>query len=148
MSIGRSRRAVIRLGVCALMVAAGSSVWQLLAAQAPGTPLYIGMLEGPVAALRGLATSIGLVLFAAAWLLPWAFPEREPKRLVALLYVGTVLGLGGEIYGAVRGMFGMQLADMRPDALPLFIVKHLGLGLLLGALLDLGRRVLLRPPPN
>jgi hypothetical protein len=130
------------------MLAAATSVWQLLAAQAPGTPLYIATLEGPVAALRTLATSLGLVLLGAAWLMPWAFPEAEPKRWVVVLHVGTLLGLGGELYGAVRGMFGMQLMDLRPDALPLFIVKHLGLGMVFGALLELGRRVLVRPPPS
>ena len=148
MSIGPSRKAVIRLGVCVLMLTAATSVWQLLAAQAPGTPLYIATLEGPIAALRTLATGLGLTLFAAAWLLPWAFPEREPKRWVALLYAGTILGLGGELYGAMRGMFGLQLMDLRPDALPLFIIKHLGLGMVFGALVELGRRVLLRPPPS
>jgi uncharacterized membrane protein (DUF441 family) len=148
MPIGACARATIRLGVVALMVAAASSVWELLAAQSPGTPLYIDTLAGPIAALRQLGTVIGVLLLCAGMLMPWASGRREPKRLVAMLYAGSALGLGAQLYAALHGMYGVQAGDLRADALPLFVVKHAGLGLLLCALLELGRRVLVRPPPG
>ena len=58
------------------MIAALASVWELLALQAPGSPLYLGMLPGPVTSLRELATMIGLLLFGAGALMPWAFGGR------------------------------------------------------------------------
>jgi hypothetical protein len=140
--------ATIRLGVVTLMVAAASSVWELLAMQSPGTFLYIATLSGPIAALRGLTTVIGLLLLGAGWLMPWASPEREPRRLVTSMYAGTLLGVGAQLYATLHGMYGVQASDLRPDALPLFVIKHAGLALVLGALLELGRRVLVRPAPR
>lgn len=116
--------------------------------QSPGTWLYIATLFGPIAALRELTTVIGLLLLAAGLLLPWASPEREPRLLVGLMYVGTALGVGAQLYAALHGMYGVQASDLRPDALPLFVIKHGGVGLVLGALLELGRRVLVRPAPS
>ncbi len=148
MRIGASGKATVRLGVVVLMVAACSGVWELLAAQSPGTPLYIDTLAGPIAALRELATVFGLLLLGAGLLMPWASQGREPRRLVAALYAGTALALGAQLYAATQGMYGVQLSDLRPDALPLFVAKQTGLLLLVGGLLELGRRVLLRPPPG
>ena len=37
-------------------------------------------------------------------------------------------------------MYGIQLHDLRADALPMFVIKHLGCSPLLAALLELGRR--------
>jgi hypothetical protein len=142
------RTATIRLGVITLMVAAASSVWELLAMQSPGTWLYIATLFGPIAALRELTTVIGLLLLAAGLLLPWASPEREPKLLVGLMHVGTILGVGAQLYATLHGMYGVQASDLRPDALPLFVIKYGGLGLVLGALLEVGRRLLVRPAPS
>lgn len=143
-----SSRATIRLGVAALMLGALAGLWELLALQAPGTLLYIGMLAGPVGALRELALLLGLLLVAAGLLLPWASREGEPRLLVALLYLGAVLALSAQIYGAAHGMNGVQVGDLRPDALPLFIVKQGGLVLFALAMLELGRRVLVRPAPD
>lgn len=140
--------ATIRLGIVALMAAAASSVWELLALQSPGTFLYIGTLFGPIAALRELTTVIGLLLLGAGWLMPWASPKREPKLLVANLYAGTLISIGAQVYAALHGMYGVQASDLRPDALPLFVIKHGALALVIGALLELGRRVLVRRPPG
>lgn len=148
MPIGRSARASIRLGVVILILAAFAGGWELLARQAPGSPLYIGMLPGPVAALRELSLSVGLLLVGAGLLMPWAAGSREPWILLALLGVGALMGVGGQVYGAIHGMYGVQLMDLREDALGLFVVKQGGLGLLSLGLCELGRRVLFRPPPQ
>jgi hypothetical protein len=140
--------ATIRLGVVTLMVAAASGVWELLAMQSPGTWLYIATLSGPITALRELTTVLGLLLLVAGWLMPWASPEREPRLLVVLMYAGTLLAAGAQLYAALHGMYGVQASDLRPDALPLFVIKYGGLGLVLGALLELGRRVLVRVAPR
>jgi hypothetical protein len=148
MAIGECGKATVRSGVVALMMAALASVWELVALQAPGSPLYIGMLPGPVTSLRELSTLLGLLLIAAGLTMPWTSAGRpEPRGLVRVLQIGTVLALGAQVYGAVQGMNGVQLGDLRPDALPLFAVKQGGLALLLAALLELGRRVLVQPPP-
>jgi len=148
MSIGECGTATVRLGVVALMIAALASVWELVALQASGSPLYIGMLPGPVTSLRELSTVIGLLLCGAGITMPWASGGRgEPRVLVRMLQVGTVLVLGAQAYGATQGMNGVQLGDLRPDAMPLFVLKQGGLALLLAALLELGRRLLVQPPP-
>jgi hypothetical protein len=148
MSTSPSGTATVRLGVAALMFAAAASVWELLALQAPGTPLYIGMLPGPITSLRELATALGVLLVLAGMTIPWASRGRpEPRRLVTALYAGTLLALGAQTYGATQGMGGVQLLDLRADALPLFVVKHGGLLVLLGALCTVGRGLLVQPPP-
>ena len=140
---------MLRLGVATLMVAGAASVWELLALQAPGTPLYIGMLPGPVGALRELSGGLGVLLVLAGLAMPWTGRRRaEPRRLVAVLYAGTLLALTAQTYGAAHGMHGVQLGDLRRDALPLFVIKHAALALVLGALIELGRRVLLARGPG
>lgn len=143
-----SSRATIRLGVAALMLGALAGLWELLALQAPGTLLYIGMLAGPIGALRELTLLLGLLLVVAGLLLPWAGRGGEPRALVALLYMGVALALSAQVYGAAHGMNGVQLGDLRPDALPLFVVKQGGLLLFALGMLELGRRVLVRPAPD
>jgi hypothetical protein len=145
---GPCAKASVRLAVVTLMAAALSGGWELVAQQSPGSPLYIGMLPGPISALRELATGIGLSLVAVALLMPWASGRREPWGIVALLYVGTLLGVGAQVYGALRGMNGVQLMDLRADARPLFLVKIGGLSLLTLGCAEIGRRVLFRPPPT
>jgi hypothetical protein len=146
---GACAKATVRLGVIALMVAGLAGVWELVALQAPGSPLYIGMLPGPITSLRELSTAIGVLLVVGGLIMPWAQNGRgEPRALVRVLYVGTALALAAQLYGAAQGMNGVQLGDLRPDALPLFVLKQGGLALLLGALLELGRRVLLRRPAS
>ena len=147
MPIGECGKATLRLGIASLMIAALASVWELLALQAPGSPLYIGMLPGPVTSFRELATVIGLLLIGAGLTMPWASVRGEPRVLVRMLYAGALLALAAQAYGATQGMNGVQLGDLRPDALPMFVLKQGGLALLFGALLELGRRMLVQPPP-
>src|SRR5688500_15464926 len=91
MRIGPSARAFVRLGVVLLLIAAGAGIWEMLSLQAPASPWHVGVLSGPVGTLRNTATVIGLVLFAFAWLMPWAAPEREPKVLVIAVHVGVAI---------------------------------------------------------
>lgn len=140
-------RATLRLAMLALLLGALAGAWELLALQAPGTLLYIGMLPGPIAALRELAIVLGLLLVAATVAMPWASQGRQPRVAIVLLYIGSVLGLGAQVYGAAHGMNGVQLGDMRPDALPLFVIKHGGLLLFAAGLFEIGRRVLVGPAP-
>jgi hypothetical protein len=143
-----SGTATLRLGIVVLMIAAATSAWELLALQAPGTPLYIGVLPGPITSLRELATALGVLLLLAGILMPRASQGRpEPRRLVSALYAGTLLALGAQTYGATQGMSGVQLGDLRADALPLFVVKQGALGTVLVALCVLGSRLLVQPPP-
>jgi hypothetical protein len=145
-AVESSIRASLRLAACTLLLAGAASAWELIALQSPGTPLYIGELPGPIGALRELATSVGLLLLAAALLMPRASRGRLPLRaLVALLYLGTALGLGAQIYGALHGMYVVQAIDLRADAFPLFVIKYGGLSLLAVGLIELGRRACFGP---
>lgn len=141
-------RATLRLAMLALLLGAFASAWELFALQAPGTLLYIGMLPGPIGALRELSIVIGLLLVAATVAMPWASQGGEPRVALVLLGLGSLLGLGAQVYGAAHGMNGVQLGDLRPDALPLFVIKQGGLLLFALGMLDIGRRVLLRPAPE
>jgi hypothetical protein len=145
-SVESSTRASLRLGACTLLLACAAAAWELIALQSPGTPLYVGVLPGPIGALRELATTIGLLLVAAALVMPRAARGRLPLRaLIALLYLGTALGLGAQVYGALHGMYVVQAVDLRADAFPLFVIKYGGLSLLAFGLLELGRRVCFGP---
>lgn len=118
-----SARAVLRLAVIVTCIAAVAGVWEILASQAPGSPLYIGVLPGPVQMLRETALVLGLLLLAASALVPQSGVSRG---LVLGLHLSVAVTLLAALYGALTGMHGVQACDLRPDATPLFIVKHLG----------------------
>src|SRR5688500_3971173 len=120
MKIGPSARAFVRLGVVLLLVAAGAGIWEMLSLQAPGSAGHAGMLSGPIGTLRTTATAVALVLFAAAWLMPWAAPDREPRVLVIAVHVGVVILVLTLAYGATTGMYGVQIDDLRDDSRWLF----------------------------
>jgi hypothetical protein len=141
-------RAVVRLAVILMLVAALCTVWEVLARQAPGSPLYLGVLPGPIAHLRATATVLALALLAAAWLMPWAYGSNQPRLMVVLCYLGATLTVGAGFYGALRGMYLVQLIDPRPDATMMFILKYGGQALLGVCLLDMSWRILLRRPPT
>ena len=138
---------IIRLGVVLWMLAALSSIWELWALQSPGTPLYLGMLSGPIGTLRELTATFGTVLVLAGLLFPRAGFEREPRALVGALHLGAFLAVGAQLYAALHGMYGTQASDLRPDALPVFAAKALGFLLLAVPLFALARRVLFRRGP-
>jgi hypothetical protein len=141
-------RAAIRLAVGLLLVAALAGGWELLARQAPGSALYLGMMPEPIAALRELATTLGLLLFVAGALMRWAFAGPPPRWVALALYGGALLALAAQAYGAARGMYGIQLLDLRADAMPVFAAKHLALLAFGSGYFELARRVLTRPPPS
>lgn len=144
--IATSSKPILRLGAGALLLGGAAAAWELIALQSPGTPLYVGVLPGPIGALRELATTVGLLLVAAALVIPRANHGRLPLRaLIALLSLGTVLGLGAQVYGALHGMYVVQALDLRSDAFPLFVIKYGGLSLLALGLIELGRRACFGP---
>jgi hypothetical protein len=147
MRIGPSARAFVRLGVVLLLVAAAAGIWEMLAMQAPGSPWHAGVLPGPIATLRTTATTIALVLFAFAWLMPWAAARGEPRVLVIAIHAGAAILIASLAYGATTGMYGVQIDDLRAGSRWLFRVRALGTLILLGCLLDFARRLLLRAPP-
>jgi len=144
MELRPSARALVRLAVVLLVVGAGAGVWQLFAAQPPHSPFQAGVLEAPVAQLRRTAITYGLVLVVGAWLLPWAWPDREPRRLVWTVHAGVVLTMGALLYGASQSFMGLQITDLRTDAQVVFGVRMLGQALSIACLLVLAYRVVLR----
>jgi len=128
---------VLRLGTGVLVLAALAGVWETLASQAPGSPLYIGVLPGPVALLREAAFDWGVSLVLAGLLLGG---RAQPRKWFFALQAGVLLTLGSALYAAATGMHGIQARDLRPDASWLFAIKYAGRGLLSVCLFDLARR--------
>ena len=146
-NLSLSAKAVVRLAVVLLVVAAVASVWEVFARQAPGSSFSLGVLPGPIGVLRNTSATLGLIFFAVAWVMPWASRPREPRFMVRLAIVGAVLTVSANFYGALNSMYGIQITGLRPDVTYLFAVKQTGHALLGLCLLDLARRVLLYPPP-
>ncbi|HKP56976.1 MAG TPA: hypothetical protein VJV78_09660 [Polyangiales bacterium] len=136
-----SSRALLRLAVIVLCVGAGAGVWEVLASQAPGSPLFIGMLPGPIEMLREAATLIGVLLLAASCLVR---DRPLPRALLIALHVAVVVTLLAALYGAATGMHGVQVIDLRPDAIPLFAAKYAGRLGLATCLFLIARRALTR----
>lgn len=141
---------LVRFGILLIAFAALCGGWELVAQQVPGSPLYIGVLPAPIGALRELAFMLGLLVFAAAGLLRWALGDegRAPRIAVALLYTGASLALLAQTYGAMHGMHGVQMSDLRPDARAVFYARHFGLLLFALGFLPIGLGVLRRQPPT
>jgi len=134
-------RAFVRLAVILLVVAAAAGVWEMLAMQVPSSQYRVGLLPGPIGQLREMATATALTCFAAAWLVPFIAPSKEPWALCTAVHVGAVVTLGAMTYGATTGMYGVQMWDPRFDSQVLFIVRWAGQGILGVCLLDFARRV-------
>lgn len=133
---------MLRLAFAILLLAFLAAGWELAARQAPGSAFFLGILPGPVAALRGLAMVAGLALLALAPLAGAAEERGELRVLLFFMHAGAAVGLGGSIYAAAAGMHAVQLGDPRPEALPVFLAKHGGLALFFGSLLEVGRRAI------
>lgn len=136
-----SARVMLRLAVIVLCIAAGAGVWEVLASQAPGSPLSIGMLPGPIQMLRDTALILGLLVFGASVLVR---DTGATRAVITALHVAVAVTLLAALYGAAAGMHGVQARDLRPDATPLFIVKYAGRLGVLGCLLAIARRALAR----
>jgi hypothetical protein len=132
---------MLGLGIGLLIAGVAAGAWEVLALQSPGTPLYIGMLPGPIGALRGLAIGLGLIVLLSALLLA-SDKQLPPRSVVLLLYLGSLASVGAQLYGSLHGMPGVQMVDFRPNVRPLFVTKYAGLGLLSAGLLEVGRRLL------
>jgi hypothetical protein len=141
MQVGQSARTVLRLGCGVLVFGAFAGAWETLASQAPGSPLYIGMLPGPVELLRETAITWGLLITLAGILLA---DRSLSRRWFAALFAGVLLTLGAALYGAATGMHGVQATDLRLDATWLFVAKHVGRLTLSVCLVEIARRALSR----
>lgn len=137
----QSARELLRLAVIVLCIAAGAGVWEVLASQAPGSPLSIGMLPGPIEMLRDTALILGLLLFGASVLVR---DSGAARGTVIALHVAVAVTLLAALYGAAAGMHGVQARDLRPDATPLFVLKYAGRLGVLACLLAIARRALAR----
>ena len=124
-------RSMLHLGCWVFGVAVLAGTWEMVASQAPGSPLYIGMLPGPIGSLRASAFEFGVLLVLAGMLLG---AQDLGHKWFGLLTAGTLLTLLAGAYGAARGMHGVQLYDLRADAFWLFLAKQLGRVLAYGAL--------------
>jgi len=123
--LGSEGRSLVRTGAALLACAALAAGWELLARQAPGTPLFLGLLPGPISALRELCFSLGVTLALTGGLLaPAAGEAPRGERLVRIACGGATLGVAAQLYAASQGMHGVQLQDARPDALPLFVLRQ------------------------
>lgn len=136
-----ARLVVLRLGAVLLLLAALAGAWEVLASQAPGSPLYLGVLPGPIERLRHEAFNFGVVTMIAGLLLG----ERDnvPRRVLMWLVIGAGLSLCACLYAALTGMTGVQMADLRPDAGWLFATKLVGRGLLCAGLATIAARALI-----
>jgi hypothetical protein len=138
----------IKLGVLTLGAALLAGCWEVLAQQVPGSPLYIGVLPGPIGALRELSLMLGVLTLAAGALMPRAYEgagSRRARIASSLIAVGVALAIAAQTYGASNGMHGVQASDLRADARAVFFVRHGGLVLFALAWIDIGLRVLRRP---
>lgn len=136
-----SARVVLCLAGALLLAAAAAGVWELLASQAPGSPLYLGMLPAPIERLRHDTFDFGVLLAIAGLLLG----ERAlPRRVLIWLAAGSALLLLSGVYAAGTGMVGVQITDLRPDAPWLFGAKVLGRALLIAGLAHIGWLTLCR----
>ena len=140
-----SARVLLRLAVVVLCFAACVGVWEVLASQAPGSPLSIGMLPGPIELLRETALVLGFLVFGASLLVR----DRGVARGVVVgLHLAVAITLLAALYGAATGMHGVQARDLRPDATPLFVVKYLGRIGVGVCLLAIARRALRPAKPS
>jgi hypothetical protein len=143
-----SRRILLRGALGLLSAGALAGAIELIALQAPGSPLYLGVLPGPLGMLRALALWLGLLLLGAD---PLAARAGAPPVLARVLVGTAALAVLAQAYGAAHGMFGLQVKDLRADALPLFLIKHaalLAFGAGYAALGARALRALPAPPPT
>jgi hypothetical protein len=133
----------VQAGALLLACAALAAGWELLARQAPGSPLYLGVLPGPIAALRELCFMLGTTLALAGALLAPS-PSEPPfgARYTQLAIAGALTSVLAQLYAASQGMHAAQLHDTRPDALPLFVLRQGGAAACAIGLVPFGLRAL------
>jgi hypothetical protein len=140
MPLSPAGRALARLGVVLLGLAAVASVAHVLASQSPTSALWLGVLPGPVQGARDGCALLGAVALAVA---PHVQADEERRRgswmLVSAAAAGTLLVVASLVWGAASGMPGLQLDDPRPLARWLVRLRLLG-----GAALSLAYALLAR----
>ncbi len=147
-AIATAATRTLKLGVLTLGASLIAGGWELLALQVPGSPLYIGVLPGPIGGLRELCVTLGLLALAASAVFPGAYEGAgglRPRVVSAVITAGVALAISAQAYAAANGMHGVQASDLRADARVVFFVRHGGLLLFAMGWLDLGWRVLRRP---
>ena len=137
-----SARVVLLLGAGVMLCAALGGIWEVLAEQAPGSLWYLGVLPGPIRSLRETAFNLGLGVLAVGLLSAQTGQRGIPAWLIAQLSTGVAMTLTACTYAAATGMHGVQLMDLRNDAIPLFIAKYAGLTLSCLGLAEVTRRAL------
>ena len=138
-----SRRILLRAALGLLSAGALAGLVELIALQAPGSPLYLGVLPGPIGVLRALALWLGLLLLGAD---PLAARAGAPPALTRVLVGAAAVAVLAQAYGAAHGMYGLQVKDLRADALPVFLAKHAALLAFALAYAWLGKRALRAGP--
>lgn len=111
-----------RIGVATLVFAAVARVLALLSAQSPSSPWRIALFAGPLESLQLSLLFVGFFSILAVRI-STSFIEW---RTVFCVIVGAKLISIAALVGASTGMLGVQLADPRPWALSLFLVRTLG----------------------
>jgi len=134
---GGSDRAPRLLAVASavtLLVAVAASLWRVLAAQSPSSPLHVGPLLGPIDSLADACWIAGFGGLALASVIAAGLVRRrEATRAAALLGIGWALVLAGLILGAVAGTTGVQIIKAYPRTVAALLMKMVGcLGILSG----------------
>src|SRR4051812_16025492 len=109
-------RLLIVVGLALWLLAGVSSVWEVLALQAPESPFHLGILAGPISQLRSFSFGLGTGLVFVAWLWPHVFGAGSGRLVLALLTFGALVQTGALLAAAAHGMLAVQVFDPRADA--------------------------------
>ncbi len=109
-------RLLVRVGLALWWVAALACVWEVLALQAPDSPLHLGVLSGPIAQLRTFSFALGLGAIVAGSLWPALYAAGEGRAVALLLALGALVHVTALAYAAGRGLIAVQALDPRADA--------------------------------
>lgn len=109
-------RLLATVGFSLWLVATIACVWEVLALQAPDSPLHAGVLAGPIAQLRGFAFALGTANLVAALVWPRLYADGRGRSVALLLALGALLHVFALTYAALRGLVAVQLLDPRADA--------------------------------
>lgn len=105
-----------RLATLGWAVAALGKAWAFVAEQSPSSPLYVGMLPGPIDSLAQTGFWLGTVCWVSVWAVPRLFPDGSPRWWVPSMHVGVFTMLVAAGYAAARGVHGVQVFDPRVQA--------------------------------
>jgi hypothetical protein len=144
MPLSPAGRALARLGVVLLGLAALAAGAHVLASQSPTSALWLGVLPGPVQAARDGCALLAVVALGVAPHVPGDAGARAPWALVGAAAAGATLVVASLLWGAASGMPGVQLDDPRPAAAWIVRLRLLGAALLVVAYALLARQLFRR----